>query len=113
MKLVKKIPFRRVKKLPQFEIISNKFNEVKLSCESLSGTSPEYNKECYRGIAKVDSLSELNYYIIVEYSNVADRISYERIFPKNGIIDYDALILEQRKLCEYIIRRNCNYPDIF
>ena len=99
MKLVRKITFRRVKEFPQFETISNKFNEMK--------------KACRNGIAKVDSLSDLNYYIVVEYSNVVDRISYERIFPKNGIVDYDALIAEQKKLCEHIIRRNCGYPKIF
>lgn len=100
MKLIRKITFRRVKEFPQFEIISNKFKEVK-------ELGSRY------GIAKVASLSELNYYVVIEYSNIADRINYERIFPKNGIVDYEMLILEQKKLCEHIIRRNCNYPEVF
>lgn len=100
MKLVRKITFRRVKEFPQFEIIANKFKEAKIA----NGRN---------GIAKIASLSDLNYYVVVEYSNVVDRISYERIFPKSGIVDYDALALEQKKLCEHIIRRNCNYPEIF
>jgi len=100
MKLVRKITFRRVKEFPQFEIISNKFKEKK----ELGSRN---------GVAKVDSLSELNYYVVIEYSNVADRISYERIFPKNGVVDYEMLILEQKKLCEHIIRRNCDYPEVF
>ena len=100
MKLVRKITFRRVREFSQFEDISKKFKEIKAS----GGRN---------GISKVDKLSDLNYYVVVDYSNVVDRISYERIFPKGNIVDYDALVFEQKKLCEHIIRRNCGYPEIF
>jgi hypothetical protein len=100
MRLFKRITHRRAKELSSFEVISKKFNEIKSS-----------DSRC--GIAREDSISKLTFYIVVEYSNVVDKINYSKIFCDNGTVNHDALVSEQKKLCEHIIRRNCGYPNIF
>lgn len=100
MRLFKKLAYRRAREFPQFEKISQKFNEIK-------SANAKY------GIAREDSVSKLTFYVVVEYSNVVDRINYSKIFCENGTVNYDALVSEQKKLCEHIIRRNCGYPELF
>jgi hypothetical protein len=100
MKLFKKIAYKRAKELSQFEEVFKRFNEMK-SAGSTNGVSRE------------ELLSNLAFYIIIEYSNVVDRINYSRIFCQNGTVNYDALVSEQKKLCEHIIRKNCGYPEVF
>lgn len=100
MRLLKKISYRRAKELSAFEEVTKKFNAIKLAGAA-------------HGIAREDGLSKLAFYVVVEYKNVVDMINYSRVFCENGTVDYDALVSEQKKLCEHIIRRNCGYPETF
>ena len=100
MRLFRKIPFKRANELPRFELISKKCKEMKSS-------------GARDGMAREDAVSSLNFYVVVEYRNVVDRINYSRIFCNNGTVNYDALVHEQKRLCEHIIRRNCGYPEPF
>ena len=72
MKIIKKISFKRAKSLlEEYKSVQEKFSEIK----SKGG------KE--EGVARIDSLSKLNYFIVLEYNNMADKIDYDKIFPNN------------------------------
>lgn len=102
MKIIKKITFRRAKSLAgEFEPIQEKFLELK----------KEGDKE---GVSRVDSLSKLNFFIVVEYINMADKINYNKIFPNDDfIVDIEGLLNEQDKVIQHINKRKSAYPEIF
>lgn len=96
MKLTKKITFKRAKNLPEFRTIEEKFNEIK-------------GKEDNKGIARLNSVSNLNFYIVVEYVNLVDKIDYSKIFPNdNLIVDFEALMNEQERIMEYMQKKKTN-----
>jgi protein-arginine kinase activator protein McsA len=103
MKIIKKISFKRAKSLlEEYKSVQEKFSEIKNKGE----------KE--EGIARIDSLSKLNYFIVLEYNNMADKIDYDKIFPNNDyIVDVEGLLNEQDKVIQHISKRKANYPEIF
>lgn len=104
MKIIKKITYRRAKALPEYELIKAKFKEIK-SNKNLLKTE---------GIERSDSLEKLNYFIVIEYINMADRIDYSKIFPNDGYsMDVEGLLNEQDKIIQYINRRKQDYPEMF
>ena len=101
MKLTKKITFKRAKDLPEFKSIEEKFTELK-------------SKEKDKGVARLDSVSSLNFYIVVEYRNLADKINYSKIFPNdNFIVDFEALMNEQERIMEYMNKKRANNNPAF
>lgn len=101
MRLVRKIQFNRIQQLPQFESICKKFNEIKSSTE-------------VNGIAKIDDVSKLNFYVVIEFMSIVDKIDYSKIFPDNNhIVDFNSLLSEQKKVSDYIRKKRDNYPEIF
>ena len=102
MKIIKKITFRRAKALTEeFGLIQEKFLELKEST----------GKE---GISRIDSVSTLNNFIVLEYINMADKINYEKIFPNDDyIVDIEGLLNEQDKVIQHINKRKGLYPDVF
>lgn len=102
MKIIKKITFRRAKTLTEeFKLIQEKFLEIK-------------NNGGEEGIDRIDSVSKLNYFIVIEYVNVADKINYEKIFPNDDfIVDIEGLLDEQDKVIQHINKRKEGYPEIF
>lgn len=102
MKIIKKITFRRAKALSEeFEIIQEKFLELK-------------NKGGKEGIERIASISKLNFFIVIEYTNMADKINYEKIFPNDDfIVDIEGLLNEQDKVIQHINKRKEDYPEIF
>ncbi len=102
MKIIKKITFRRAKSLSEeFKLIQEKFLELK----------NEGDKE---GIERISSVSKLNYFIVIEYVNMADKINYEKIFPNDDfIVDIEGLLNEQDKVIQHINKRKKDYPEIF
>lgn len=102
MKIIKKISFKRAKSLE---------NEYKLAQEKFSDLKNKGGKE---GIARIDSMSKLNYFIVVEYINMADKIDYNKIFPNDDfIVDVEGLLNEQDKVIQHISKRKSNYPELF
>ena len=102
MKIIKKITFRRAKSLStEFELIQQKFLEI-----NKNGGE--------EGIARISSVSELNYFIVLEYINIADKINYEKIFPNDDfIVDIEGLLNEQDKVIQHINKRKDQYSQIF
>jgi hypothetical protein len=102
MKIIKKITFRRAKSLSnEFKLVQDKFLEIK-------------NNGGEEGISRTDSLSKLNYFIVVEYVNMADKINYEKIFPNDDfVVDVEGLLNEQDKVIQQINKRKDFYPDVF
>lgn len=102
MKLIKKITFRRAKSLPEFAVIQQKFSEIQTESE----------KE--EGLARINSISKLNYFIVIEYINMADKIDYNKIFPNDDyIVDVEGLLNEQDRVIQHINKRRNNYPEVF
>jgi hypothetical protein len=102
MKIIKKISFRRVKSLnEEYKLIQEKFSEIK----GKGGTE---------GLNRIESISKLNYFIVLEYVNMADKIDYSKIFPNDSfIVDIEGLLNEQDKVIQHIGKRKSNYPEIF
>ena len=102
MKIINRITFRRAKSLSEeFKLIQEKFSEIK-------------NNGGKEGVARIDSISELNYFIVIEYINMADKINYEKIFPNDDfIVDIEGLLNEQDKVIQHINKRREGYPEIF
>lgn len=102
MKIIKKITFRRAKSLSdEFKLVQDKFLEIK-------------NNGGKEGISRIDSLSKLNYFIVVEYINMADKINYEKIFPNDDfVVDIEGLLNEQDKVIQQINKRKSSYPEAF
>src|ERR1035437_5962930 len=114
MKLIKKITTKRAKTFKEYELVQKKFNEIKNSENTQSG------------ISRTDTVDELNFFIVVEYINVADRIDYLKIFPKDDRIDYlkifpkddfivdiEGLLNEQYKIIQHINKRKNDYSECF
>lgn len=101
MKIIKKITFRRAKSLTEeFKLVEEKFLEL--------------NNGGKEGIARIDFVSKLNYFIVIEYINMADKINYEKIFPNDDfIVDIEGLLNEQDKVIQHINQRKEDYPEIF
>jgi protein-arginine kinase activator protein McsA len=102
MKIIKKITFRRAKSLSgEFKLVQDKFLEIK-------------DNGGEEGISRIESLSKLNYFIVMEYINMADKINYEKIFPNDDfIVDIEGLLNEQDKVIQHINKRKNVYPEIF
>src|ERR1035437_1668998 len=102
MKLIKKITTKRAKTFKEYELVQKKFNEIKNSENTQSG------------ISRTDTVDELNFFIVVEYINVADRIDYLKIFPKDDfIVDIEGLLNEQYKIIQHINKRKNDYSECF
>jgi hypothetical protein len=103
MKIIKKITHRRAKALPEYEYIKDKFADIK----SKGGQKTE-------GIERSQSLDKLNYFIVLEYFNMAEKIDYAKIFPTDDyVIDVEGLLNEQDKIIQLINKRKDNYPEMF
>lgn len=102
MKIIKKISFERAKSLvEEYKAVEEKFSELK-------------NKGGKEGIDRIDSMSDLNYFIVVEYINMADKIDYTKIFPNDDfIVDVEGLLNEQDKIIQHIKKRKYNYSEPF
>ncbi len=102
MKIIKKITFRRAKSLSdEFKSVQEKFLEIK-------------NTGGEEGISRIDALSKLNYFIVIEYINMADKINYDKIFPNDDyLVDIEGLLNEQDKVIQQINKRKSTYPEIF
>lgn len=102
MKIIKKVSFKRVQNLKEeFKEISKKFIEIKNKAENV-------------GFGRTKDISELNFFFVIEYINIADRINYEKIFPNDDfIIDIEGLLNEQDKVIQHINKRKENYPEVF
>jgi len=103
MKIIKKITHRRAKALLEYELIKEKFSEIK----STKGQKTE-------GIERSQSLDKLNYFVVLEYINIAEKIDYGKIFPTDDyVIDVEGLLNEQDKIIQLINKRKNNYPEMF
>lgn len=102
MKIIKKITFKRAKSLcEEFALVEEKFLEIK-------------NNGGKEGVSRIDSVAKLNYFIVIEYINMADKINYEKIFPNDDfIVDIEGLLNEQDKVIQHINKRKENYPEAF
>jgi len=102
MKIIKKVTFSRAKSLSEeYGIIQEKFLELK-------------NKGGKEGVNRIESISSLNYFIVLEYVNMADKIDYDKIFPNGDfIVDVESLLSEQDKVIQHISKRKPNYPEVF
>ena len=102
MKIIKKITFRRAKSLSdEFKLVQDKFFEIK-------------KNESQEGISRIDNISKLNYFIVIEYINMADKIDYDKIFPNDDyLVDIEGLLNEQDKVIQQINKRKNTYPEIF
>ena len=102
MKIIKKTAFKKAVLLKEeFREITKKFTEIK-------------NKGGNAGLSRTENISELNFFFVIEYVNIADKINYEKIFPNDDfIIDIEGLLNEQDKIIQHINKRKENYPDIF
>ena len=102
MKIIKKVSFERAKSLvEEYKAVEVKFSELK-------------NKGGEEGIARINSLSNLNYFIVLEYINMADKIDYTKIFPNDDfIVDVEGLLNEQDKVIQHINKRKSDYPEPF
>ncbi len=102
MKIIKKITFRRAKSLlEEFNLIQEKFLEIK-------------NNGGEEGVSRIESVANLNYFIVIEYINMADKINYGKIFPNNDfIVDVEGLLNEQDKVIQLINKRKEGYPEVF
>lgn len=106
MKIIKKITHRRAKALPEYTLIQEKFDEIKSKSKKAGDKS--------EGIERSESIDKLNFFIVLEYINMADRIDYSRIFPNDDFIIYvEGLLNEQDKIIQHINKRKANYPDMF
>jgi len=101
MKIIKKVSFRRAKSLlEEYKLVQEKFFEIK-------------SKGGKEGIARIDSISKLNYFIVLEYVNMAEKIDYSKIFPNDDfIVDVEGLLNEQDKVIQHINKRKL-YPKMF
>ena len=102
MKIIKKTAFKKAVLLKEeFREITKKFTEIK-------------NKGGNAGLSRTENISELNFFFVIEYVNIADKINYEKIFPNDDfIIDIEGLLNEQDKIIQHINKRKENYHDIF
>lgn len=101
MKLVRKITMKRVKTLQQFQQISDKFDEMKASGE-------------LRGVCKLQSISKLNFHVVISYINITEKVDYAKIFPQDHqLVNLEVLLKEQKKLLDYLNKREQGYPKIF
>jgi len=102
MKIIKKVSFSRAKSLTEeYKFIQEKFLDIK-------------NKGGEEGVSRIDSISKLNYFIVLEYVNMADKIDYNKIFPNDDfIVDIEGLLNEQDKVIQHISKRKSNYPELF
>jgi len=102
MKIIKKVSFSRAKSLTEeYKLVQEKFLDIK-------------NKGGQEGVNRIDSISKLNYFIVLEYVNMADKIDYNKIFPNDDfIVDIEGLLNEQDKVIQHISKRKSNYPELF
>lgn len=103
MKIIKKITNRRAKALLEYSSIQEKFNEIKSNKKTIK-----------EGVERSSSLEKLNFFIVLEYVNIAENINYSKIFPNGDYeINVEALLSEQSKVIQQINNRSLNYPEVF